>query len=114
MSSLAAGAALIGWYAFIVFAVASIGQLVIGFMIDRDPKRKIFILVVAGQVVLFAVMRELESFGGLIVPTGFILMIFGQLPINGMLMDRNFRPEWRSRNYAVALTPDTAKSAENT
>lgn len=101
MSDFATSATLIGWYAFIVFAVASVGQLIIGYWIDRHSVRNVFILVAAGQVVLFAVMREIDGVAALLVATGFMLMIFGQLPINDVLVGRISRPEWRSRIYAA-------------
>ena len=101
MGEFATSATLIGWYAFIIFAVASVGQLVIGYLIDRHSVRNIFILVATGQVVLFAVMREIDGIAALLVATGFMLMIFGQLPINDVLVGRISRPEWRSRIYAA-------------
>jgi len=101
MSDFATSATLIGWYAFIIFGVASVGQLIIGYLIDRHSVRNIFILVVTGQVVLFAVMREIDGIAALAVATGFMLMIFGQLPINDVLVGRIARPEWRSRIYAA-------------
>ncbi|MBT3551866.1 MAG: MFS transporter [Rhodospirillaceae bacterium] len=101
MGDFATSASLIGWYAFIVFSVASVGQLIIGYLIDRHSVRHIFILVATGQVVLFAVMREIDGVAALLVATGFMLMIFGQLPINDVLVGRISRPEWRSRIYAA-------------
>jgi len=101
MADFANSATLIGWYAFIIFAVASVGQLIIGYLIDRHSVRNVFMLVAAGQVILLALMRDIDGVAAFLVSIGFMLMIFGQLPINDVLVGRIARPEWRSRIYAA-------------
>ncbi|MAF49817.1 MAG: MFS transporter [Rhodospirillales bacterium] len=101
MADFASSATLIGRYAFIIFAVASVGQLIIGYLIDRHSIRTVFIFVASGQAVLFAVMQQMNGVAALLVAIGFMLVIFGQLPINDVLVGRISRPEWRSRVYAA-------------
>ena len=100
LSTIAVSATLVGWYAFIVFAFAALGQLVVGFMVDRYSIRMVFATVAAVQVVFFAVMPGMTGWGALAVSTGFMLVVFGQIPINDVLIGRITRSEWRSRVYA--------------
>ena len=55
---IAASATLIGWLAFFAFAVGSMGQLVVGSLVDRISPRVVFLGVAAMQVVFFAAMAQ--------------------------------------------------------
>lgn len=99
LSGFAFSATLVGWYAFIVFAIAAFGQLVVGYLVDRYSIRSVFALVVALQAVFFAVMPGLTGWTAIGVAMGFMLVVFGQIPINDVLISRITRSEWRSRVY---------------
>jgi len=101
MSEFATNATLIGTYAFIVFAFASVAQLVVGYMLDNHSLRSIFIIVAASQVILFTLMRNMTGIAALLVAIGYMLVIFGQLPVNDVLVGRVASPAWRSRVYAI-------------
>ena len=94
-------ATLIGQYAFIVFSVAAFGQLVVGYLLDRCSLRKVFAWVAAFQVVFFIVMIQLSGTAVVLVGMGFMLAVFGQIPINDVLVGRMAQSEWRSRAYAL-------------
>ncbi len=100
LGELAISATLVGWYAFVVFAIAAFGQLVVGYLVDRYSIRSVFALVAALQAVFFAVMRGLTGWSALVVSIAFMLAVFGQIPINDVLIARITRNEWRSRVYA--------------
>ena len=99
LAELAVSATLVGWYAFIVFAIAAFGQLVVGYLVDRYSIRLVFALVALLQAILFAVMPSLTGWAALCVSMGFMLVVFGQIPINDVLISRITRSEWRSRVY---------------
>jgi MFS family permease len=101
LTDIAGTATLVGWYAFIVFSVAALAQLVVGYMVDRHSLRVVFAVVAAAQAVFFFVMTHLSGIGSLLVATGFMLAVFGQIPINDVLVGRIARSEWRSRAYAL-------------
>jgi hypothetical protein len=46
-------------------------------------------------------MLNLTGVAALLVAFGFMLVVFGQIPINDVLVGRITRSEWRSRIYAV-------------
>jgi len=96
---LAVSATLVGWYAFIVFAIAAFGQLVVGYLVDHYSIRSVFGLVTALQAVFFVVMPGLTGWTAVGIAMAFMLVVFGQIPINDVLISRITRSEWRSRVY---------------
>ena len=100
LGELGLSATLIGWYAFIVFAVAASGQLIVGYLVDHFSIRLVFVCVAALQALFLAVMPGLTGWGALCVATAFMLVVFGQIPINDVLISRITQSQWRSRVYA--------------
>jgi MFS family permease len=101
LTDIANSATLIGIYSFLVFAFAAFSQLVVGYLVDRYSIRIIFALLAALQAVFFFVMINLNGLPALLISFGFMLMVFGQIPINDVLVGRISRSEWRSRAYAL-------------
>jgi MFS family permease len=101
LADLAVSATLIGWYAFIVFAVAAFAQLVVGYLVDHYSIRTVFAVVAACQVIFFTAMQSLTGHAALFVAIAFMLVVFGQIPINDVLIGRITKSEWRSRVYAL-------------
>ena len=101
LTDIANSATLIGTYSFLVFAFAAFSQLAVGYLVDRYSIRIIFALLAALQAVFFFVMINLTGLPALLISFGFMLMVFGQIPINDVLVGRISRSEWRSRAYAL-------------
>ena len=101
LTELAGSATAIGGYAFGVFAIAALAQLVVGYLVDRYPVRTVFALVAGLQAVFFALMYELTGAAAVVVATAFTFVVFGQIPINDVLVSRIATSEWRSRVYAL-------------
>ncbi len=101
LNDFATNATEVGAWAFIVFTVAAFAQLVVGYLVDRHSVKLIFSVISACQVVLFALMMNLDGAAALIVSIGFMLMVFGQIPINDVLIGRVAKSEWRSRAFAI-------------
>jgi MFS family permease len=91
----------IGSLAFVVFAVASTAQLVVGSMLDRFGPRPVFMVVAALQLVFFAVMPGLTDGLALVVALGFMLGAFGQIPINDYMIGKTASGAYRARIYGV-------------
>ncbi len=100
MPDIASTATLVGWYAFIVFAFAAFAQLVVGYLVDHYSIRTVFAFVAGLQAIFFALMSKLTGPLALVVSVAFMLVVFGQIPINDVLVGRITRSEWRSRVYA--------------
>ncbi len=101
LTDFAGTATMVGWYAFLVFSVAAFAQLVVGYLVDNHSIRTVFAFVAILQAVFLAVMADLTGFAALAVAIAFMLVVFGQIPINDVLVGRIARSEWRSRAYAL-------------
>jgi MFS family permease len=91
---------LIGRYVFIVVAIAAFGQLIVGYLVDHFSIRVVFVFVAALQAIFLAVMPGLTGWNALFVATAFMFVVFGQIPINDVLISRITQSQWRSRVYA--------------
>lgn len=91
----------IGAFTFIVFAMASMAQLVVGALLDRLGPRTVFMIVAAIQVVFFALMPGLRDGYALAAAFGFMLGAFGQIPINDFMIGKMASGEARARIYGV-------------
>lgn len=94
-------ATMVGVFAFVVFAVASIAQLVVGGLLDRYGPRQVFMGVAAIQIVFFTAMPGLHDGLALAVAFGFMLGAFGQIPINDFMIGKMASGEFRARIYGI-------------
>lgn len=101
LGNLANTATLVGRYTFLVFSIAALAQLVVGYLVDKYPVRRVFASVAILQAVFFALMMQLTGAVALLVAIAFMLVVFGQIPINDVLIGRITRSEWRSRAFAL-------------
>jgi MFS family permease len=101
LGGLTASATVIGQLAFLVFALGSIGQLIVGHYLDRFGPRIVFITAAAIQVVFFAIMPGLLDWAALLCAMVFMLAAFGQIPINDYMIGRLADGQWRARIYGV-------------
>ena len=100
LAGIAVSATLVGWYTFLAFALAALAQLVVGYMLDNHSLRMVFLVVAASQAAFLAMMPGLQDWTALVVAVAFMLAVFGQIPINDVLVGRITRSEWRSRIFA--------------
>ena len=100
LGDLAGSATAVGGYAFAVFTIAAFAQLVVGYLVDNHSVRTVFGFVAALQAAFLAVMYQLTGVAALIVAVGFMLVVFGQIPINDVLIGRITKSEWRSRVFS--------------
>jgi MFS family permease len=101
LGGLAISATAIGQLAFVVFAVGSVGQLIVGHYLDRLGPRTVFIAAAVLQVAFFAAMPGLVDWAALACALVFMLAAFGQIPINDYLIGRLADGEYRARIYGV-------------
>ena len=101
LGDIAQSAAAVGSYAFVVFTIAAFAQLLVGWLVDRYPVKRVFAIVALAQVVFLLAMSQLTGIAALLVALAFTLAIFGQIPINDVLVGRIARSEWRARAYAL-------------
>ncbi|MES0810919.1 MFS transporter [Roseibium sp. SCPC15] len=94
-------ASVLGALAFSVFAAASMAQLLTGYLLDRVGGRPTLALVAAIQTVFFLLMPGLTGAAGYLVALGFMLGVFGQIPVNDFLIGTTTRGRNRSRAFGL-------------
>jgi MFS family permease len=101
VGGIAGSATAVGWLAFVVFAIASMAQLVVGRLLDTLGPRIVFMGVAALQILFFSIMPGLTDWTALAVALGFMLGAFGQIPINDYMIGRMARSEFRASVYGA-------------
>lgn len=101
LSGIALNATDLGIYTFIVFAVASVAQIVAGKMLDRYGPRNVFISVALFQMLFFLLMPGQIDLLALLIALGFMLGTFSQTPINDYMIGKMAKSELRATVYGV-------------
>ena len=101
LTEIAGTATLVGWYVFVVFSLAALAQLVVGYLVDNYEIRFVFAGVALLQSIFFFIMIQLDGLMAFVVAIAFMLVVFGQIPINDVLVGRIAKSEWRSRAFAL-------------
>jgi len=101
LGGIAGSATLVGWFAFLAFAIASAAQVIVGHYLDRIGPRTVFMVVAALQVLFFAAMPGLTDWAALITAVAFMLVVFGQIPITDYMISRLAQGEFRARVYGA-------------
>ena len=100
LTDIAGTASLVGRYAFVVFASAAFAQLVVGYLVDNYSIRTVFAWVAGLQAAFALLLHQLTGPPALFAAIALMLVVFGQIPINDVLIGRMTRSEWRSRVYS--------------
>lgn len=101
LQGIAGSATMVGWLAFLVFAVASMAQLVVGRLLDTLGPRSVFMGAATLQLVFFAAMPGFSDWPALAIALGFMLGAFGQIPINDYMIGRMAKSDLRATVYGV-------------
>ncbi|MEA2879310.1 MAG: hypothetical protein QOF14_4506 [Hyphomicrobiales bacterium] len=94
-------ATMVGMFAFAVFAIASLAQLVVGSLLDRLGARPVFMGAAVVQLVFFALMAGSREALALVLALGFMLGAFGQIPINDFMIGKMASGAARARVYGI-------------
>ncbi|NRB29839.1 MAG: MFS transporter [Rhizobiaceae bacterium] len=94
-------ATVLGSLTFLVFAVASGAQLIVGSLLDRFGPRRVFMVLATMQLVFFALMPGLNDGIAFAVALGFMLGAFGQIPINDYMIGKMASGAHRARIYGI-------------
>ena len=101
LATLIANPSEIGIVAAVVFALAALGQVVVGELLDRYPIRQIYLSVIGVQLLLCALAVYAFGWLALLVATPLMLATFGAIPMNDWIVANYIGGRWRSRVYAV-------------
>ncbi len=94
-------ASVIGALAFLVFAAASLAQLVTGHMLDKWGARPTLALVTVVQTAALLLMPGLTDLAAFAVALGIMLGVFGQVPVSDFLIGTTASKISRSRAFGA-------------
>ena len=94
-------ASVIGALAFLVFAAASLAQLVTGHMLDKWGARPTLALVTIVQTIALLLMPGLTDLAAFAVALGIMLGVFGQVPVSDFLIGTTASKISRSRAFGA-------------
>ena len=94
-------ASVIGTLAFLVFAAASLAQLVTGHLLDRWGARPTLAVVTIVQTAALLLMPGLTDLAAFAVALGIMLGVFGQVPVTDFLIGTTASKISRSRAFGA-------------
>jgi MFS family permease len=102
LGALAGNTAAVGGYTALVFAVASLAQLVSGRLADNKEARTLLFIIAAGQALLLGILAlGLTGLPMLAMAIAVMLFVFGQIPLNDTLIARYTDDHWRARIFSI-------------
>ena len=87
----------------IVYAVASLAQVVVGRLIDRYPLKRVYLSIVLIQAPLLAVAAVASGWLLFVMQIGFMVAIFGAIPFTDAMIVRYVDDRMRSRVTGIRL-----------
>ena len=94
----------VGLYVFLVYAVAALAQILIGSLADRHSLSRIFLPLALLQVPMLLLTGLVGGATTLFTALAMMFLVFGQVPINEVMVARYTPPEYRTRVYSVRYT----------
>jgi MFS family permease len=94
-------ATMVGMLVFAVFAISSLSQVVVGVLLDRIEARSIYIGTALTQVIFFAIMAKATGIVALVAALCFMCGVFGQGPINDVMISKVAAGTKRARIYGA-------------
>lgn len=104
MAAVTADPALLGTLLAVVYAIASLAQIVVGHLIDRIPIKRLFMVVVAMQIPLFLLAASASGWALFALAIAFMVFVFGAIPFTDALIVRFVDDRMRSRVAGMRLT----------
>ncbi|MGJ3258208.1 MAG: MFS transporter [Rhodospirillales bacterium] len=101
LSSMLPGTSEIGLVTALVFGCAAFAQLAVGEMLDRYQTKRIYLFLVAVQLVMCMLAITAAGWMSLAITLPLMLVTFGIIPVNDWIVAHFISTEFRSRVYAV-------------
>ena len=97
----------IGALVAFVYSLAALAQLAMGSLIDRFELRRLMIGIALIQIPLLALAANVEGWAMLAAALAMMLAVFGQIPLNDVIVGKYVADEYRARvlsvRYVVSL-----------
>jgi len=93
----------IGVLMALIYAIASVAQLVVGRLIDRFPVKPLFFGVVASQILLFALAAHSTGWVWYVLAIAYMVSVFGAIPFSDAMVVRYIDDSMRSRVSGIRI-----------
>jgi MFS family permease len=103
IAAIASDPAMLGMLLAGVYAVASIAQVIVGRLIDRYPVKRVFLPIVAAQVVAFVLAARAEGWWFYAFAVMYMTFVFGAIPFTDAIIARFVDDSMRSRVAGLRL-----------
>jgi MFS family permease len=97
----AGSATAIGGFVFTVFFCAGLAQMIVGPLIDRYSVRPVLLAVIAAQAPFLFLSGEAEGPALILISAIMMFAVFGQIPVNDVIIGRYVPDAYRARAYAL-------------
>lgn len=102
-TGLVADPARLGTLLALIYALASLAQLVVGRLIDRVPMKPLFMCIAGMQVLLFALASQADGWVWYALMLGCMACVFGAIPFSDAMVVRYVDDSMRSRVSGARL-----------
>ncbi len=102
-SAIASDPAKLGLLLAGIYTVASLAQVIVGQLIDRFPIKRIFLPIVAAQVVAFVLAINAQGWAFYVFATAYMMFVFGAIPFTDAIIARFVDDSMRSRVAGLRL-----------
>lgn len=103
VASIASDPAALGLLLAGVYAIASIAQVIVGRLIDRYPIKRVFLPIVAAQVVSFLLAARSDGWAFYVFAVAYMTFVFGAIPFTDAIIARFVDDSMRSRVAGLRL-----------
>lgn len=86
-----------------VYAIASVAQVIVGRLIDRFPIKRVFLPIVAAQVLCFALAAQASGWWFYLFAVAYMTFVFGAIPFTDAIIARFVDDSMRSRVAGLRL-----------
>jgi MFS family permease len=93
----------IGMLMALVYAIASIAQVIVGRLIDRFPVKPLFFGIVASQIGLFALAAQSTGWIWYVLAVAYMISVFGAIPFSDAMVVRYIDDSMRSRVSGIRI-----------
>ena len=103
VANIASDPATLGMLLAGVYAVASVAQVIVGRLIDRFPIKRIFLPIVAAQIIAFVLAANAEGWMFYVFAIAYMTFVFGAIPFTDAIIARFVDDSMRSRVAGLRL-----------
>jgi MFS family permease len=101
LSNISTSVAVTGLLAGLVYAIASFAQIAVGKMIDKFSPKLILLIISVGQILFIYFSSIFESWSLFFITLFAMAFVFGQVPINDIILSRYVPDEKRAKILSI-------------